>query len=198
MRLKEIRPCVYRTDDNGYIDLYNFRNNKIYPKLFSTVLEYCYKFAQTPDLEQFDIIKRTGGHYFIPTNCSAELVMKIIELNAMSDCAVCRYRDGYCGCTHHKYGQNWAYGTVGDCGGFTLEHNTLSAETVKKECTNEFKNFLEIKKAAHKCMCQTGTTWGGDTIYTGIFDGKIYRGSFAIVYYRILSLMVEKEMMETV
>lgn len=196
MKYKEIRPCVYITYDGGFLDLYNFRNSKIYKKLFSTVLEHCYKFTLTSDLQQYDIIKRTGGRYSIPADCSAELIVRIIKLNAMSDCAVCRYRDGYCGCTHHKYGQNWSFGTVGDCGGFTLEYNTLSAETVKKECTDEFKKFLELKKAAHKCMCLTGTTWGGDTIYTGVFDGKMYRGVFNYVFYKILSLLIEKEWIE--
>ena len=196
MKYKEIRPCVYITYDGGFLDLYNFRDSKIYSKLFSTVFEYCYKFIQTPNLKMFDVTKRFGGGYFIPADCSAELVIKIVKLNAMSDCAVCRYRDNYCGCTHREYGQNWSYGEVGDCDGFTLEYSRWDTPIVTRECTDEFKKFLKAKKSAHKCMCQTGTTWGGDTIYTGIFNGKMYRGDFKYVFYRILSLLIEKEWIE--
>lgn len=48
--------------------------------------------------------------------------------------------------------------------------------------------------AVHDCMVQTGTNWDGEPVFRGIFDGKMYRGVFDHVYYKILSLMVEKEM----
>lgn len=198
MRLKEIRPCVYVTESRGFIDLYRFKDSAIYSKLFATVTERCHSFIQTQDLKRFDVTKISGSCYIIPADCSAELVIKIIELNAMSDCSVCIHRDDYCGCKHHEYGQNWSFGAVGDCEGFTLEHKAWSAPSVKEECSGEFKKFLKMRKDVHDCMVQTGTNWGGEPVFRGIFGGKMYRGVFDHVYYKILSLMVEKEMMETV
>lgn len=65
---------------------------------------------------------------------------------------------------------------------------------MKEECSCEFKKFLKMRKDVHDCMVQTGTNWGGEPVFRGIFGGKMYKGVFDHVYYKILSLMVEKEM----